>query len=118
MRKIISILIIVAAAICFTGCIQPQVKEYHAVTVEAKHFFPKRVETTSIFYPKRVENIPILRLFNYKEEILPDRYVVEFYDESDSTYHFVRVCKFFWDRVEPGDTVYYNDTTRILKFSE
>ena len=107
MRKIISILIIVAAAICFTGCLQPQVKEYHAVTVDAKHFFPKHVDSASI-----------LGLFNYKEQILPDRYVVEFYDESDSTYHFVRVCKFFWDRVEPGDTLYYNDTTRVLKFSK
>lgn len=107
MRKI-TILIIAVAAICFIGCSQPQqVREYHAVTVDAKHFFPKHVESTSI-----------LGLFTYKEEILPDRYVVEFYDETDSTYHFVRVCKFFWNRVEPGDTVYYNDTTRILKFSE
>ena len=107
MRKVISILILVAAAICFTGCLQPRVKEYHAVTVDAKHFFPEHVESTSV-----------LGLFNYKEEILPDRYVVEFYDESDSTYHFVRVCKVFWGRVEPGDTLYYNDTTRVLKFSE
>ena len=107
MRKVISILILVAAALCFTGCFKSQATDYHAVTVDAKHFFPEHVESTSV-----------LGLFDYKEEILPDRYVVEFYDESDSTYHFIRVCKFFWDSVKPGDTLYYNDTTRVLKFSE
>lgn len=115
MRQIITFTLLVLVTVIMTSCqyipvlsdSTGNVYHFHAVTVDAKHFFPKHVGSTSV-----------LGLFNYKEEILPDRYVVEFYDESDSTYHFVRVCKFFWDRVEPGDTLYYNDTTRVLKISE